>query len=167
MQCSNWGLSSEVEQNNYLISFTRDILINVTQCRAFALFCHSVALLIHIQIISHRKSTRCLVNPCASTGYPSAANGSRRELWSGCWALYKKKRYALPLPNQTADFCTCMWLLFFQKIYSILNTSQLWVISDWCLRSIIPHHLSRLSSKNEYLPFSSAYIVSRRCKKKH
>ena len=91
MQCSNWGLSSEVEQNNYLISFTRDILINVTQYRAFALFCHSAALLIHIQIISHSKSPYCSVGLCANTGYPTAANRSTQELQCGCWALYKKE----------------------------------------------------------------------------
>ena len=129
MQCSNWGLSSEVEQNNYLISFTRDILINVTQSRAFALFCHSVALLIHIQIISHCKSTRCSLSPCASMGYPSAANRSCNRGAGHC----TKKKYAMPLPNQTANFCTRIWLLVSWQIYSILSIFQLWVISNWCL----------------------------------
>lgn len=124
MQRSNRGLSSEVEQNNYLISFMRDILINVTQCWAFALFCHSVALLIHIQIISHCKSSLFSLSPCANTGYSSAAKGSRQEL------LCAKKRCAMLTLKQTASFCTHMWLLVPQTD-RILGISQLWVPSNW------------------------------------
>lgn len=38
MQCSSWGLFSEVEQNNYFISFTYDISSNTAQYRAFPYF---------------------------------------------------------------------------------------------------------------------------------
>jgi len=40
------------------------------------------------------------------------------------------------------------------------------MISEWCLQTTIPHHLSHLSSKNENSPFLSTYIFSRRCRKK-
>lgn len=47
LQCSEWSLSSEVEQNNCLIFFICDIPINITDSKACSCLCHRVALLVY------------------------------------------------------------------------------------------------------------------------